>query len=54
MGKRIIAQIRLWLCKYLGWHNGTGGFIEYDGCSIHAICSVCGKEVMQDSQGNWF
>ena len=37
----------------LGWHmpNGTEGF---DGCSCHSICKYCGKNIMQDSQGNWF
>jgi hypothetical protein len=43
-------------CKYWGWHNGKGETVgvKFDGCSIHASCSKCGKEVMQDSQGNWF
>jgi hypothetical protein len=37
----------------LGWHNNKGGAKSFDGCSFHATCS-CGKEVMMDSQGNWF
>jgi len=41
-------------CKTFGWHDGNSGKISSDGCSLHAICSKCGKEVMQDSQGNWF
>jgi len=41
-------------CKHLGWHDGRGGAKSFDGCSIHATCSRCGKKVMQDSQGNWF
>jgi len=41
-------------CDIMGWHNGKGGNGSFDGCSIHATCSRCGKEVMQDSQGNWF
>jgi len=41
-------------CKQFGWHNGNGGSKSFDGCSIHATCSKCGKEVMLDSQGNWF
>lgn len=41
-------------CKIFGWHNGYSGFKRFDGCSMHAECSKCGKEVMQDSQGNWF
>jgi len=37
----------------LEWHqpNNKEGF---DGCSYHSICKYCGKEIMQDSQGNWF
>ena len=37
----------------MGWHecdNITG----FDGCSKHGICKYCGKECMQDGQGNWF
>ena len=41
-------------CKQWGWHNGKGGAKSFDGCSNHATCGKCGKEVMQDSQGNWF
>lgn len=43
-----------WLCVHLGWHDGEGHITEFDGCSVHAICSICGKPVMMDSQGNWF
>lgn len=37
----------------LGWHvpDDTLGF---DGCSLYSTCKHCGKEIMQDSQGNWF
>ncbi len=41
-------------CNFLGWHNGKGAPMSFDGCSIHAKCTKCGKEVLQDSQGNWF
>ena len=41
-------------CRYLGWHNGNAGAKSFDGLSIHARCDKCGKEVMQDGQGNWF
>ena len=43
-------------CDFLGWHNGKGQTdgLAFDGCSAHAKCSKCGKEVIQDSQGNWF
>ena len=43
-----------WTCKVFGWHNGNGSPKSFDGCSVHATCSKCGKEVMQDGQGNWF
>ena len=46
-----------WSCKLFGWHNGKGQSsdgVSFDGCSVHAQCSKCGKDVMQDSQGNWF
>lgn len=40
-------------CDALGWHKAprSQGF---DGCSLNGTCPACGKEVMQDSQGNWF
>jgi len=42
-------------CSSFKWHDGNGKAPRtFDGCSIHAVCSKCGKEVMQDSQGNWF
>ena len=43
-----------WACGIFGWHNGDGGTQSFDGCSLHGVCSKCGKHVMQDSQGNWF
>lgn len=39
----------------LGWcapENGSDTW--YDGCSVHATCKYCKREIMQDSQGNWF
>jgi predicted RNA-binding Zn-ribbon protein involved in translation (DUF1610 family) len=44
-------------CDAMGWHmrpqnivnNGHAGFVHNNG-----TCPKCGKEVMQDSQGNWF
>ena len=42
-------------CSIMGHHNGKGaGVRTFDGCSVHAECSKCGKHVMQDGQGNWF
>ena len=43
----------IWFCNVFGWHKAPKeqGF---DGCSANGVCPVCGKEVLQDSQGNWF
>ena len=38
----------------LEWHLPNNSPQSYDGCSIHSTCKYCGKEIMQDSQGNWF
>ena len=42
-----------YFCESMGWHKApiSQGF---DGCSMNGKCPACGKEVMQDSQGNWF
>lgn len=37
----------------LGWSKPDNSRY-YDGCSVHSHCRFCGKEIMQDSQGNWF
>lgn len=37
------------------WHiPKETGKSTFDGCSLHNHCKFCGKEIMQDSQGNWF
>ena len=38
----------------LGWHTPDDSPQWYDGLSDHAVCKHCGKDIMQDSQGNWF
>ena len=38
----------------IGWHLPDNKSQEFDGCNIHAHCKFCGKEIIQDSQGNWF
>lgn len=37
----------------LQWHEPIDE-CGFDGCSFHSVCKHCGKEIMQDSQGNWF
>jgi len=42
-----------WACSRLEWHlpPTEQGF---DGCSLTGRCPRCKKEVLLDSQGNWF
>ena len=37
----------------MGWHYPDDSS-SFDGCSVHSHCRYCRKEIMQDSQGNWF
>ena len=37
----------------LKWHRPIHT-VWSDGCSFCSKCKYCGKEIMQDSQGNWF
>jgi hypothetical protein len=41
------------LCDILGWHLAPEK-IGFDGCSSTGKCPLCKKDIMQDSQGNWF
>ena len=36
------------------WHLPDNKPQEFDGCNFHSHCKICGKEIMQDSQGNWY
>jgi hypothetical protein len=36
------------------WHRPDDSPKTFDGCSVHVTCKYCGKDIMQDSQGNWF
>lgn len=38
----------------LEWHRPDNSPKSFDGLSVHAKCKYCGKDIMQDSQGNWF
>lgn len=51
--KSLWFKLKLFTCKYLGWHNAPTK-VSFDGCSLGGKCSTCGKDVLQDSQGNWF
>ena len=53
----MLKRLRKFLHDVLGWHDGKGvdkSRIWCDGASLHSTCSQCGREVMLDSQGNWF
>ena len=46
LGKRLYHDV-------MAWHMPTDSH-GFDGCSFTSTCKYCGKEIMQDSQGNWF
>ena len=40
-------------CNTMGWHIPPRNRWTA-GINTKGLCERCGKEVMQDSQGNWF
>ena len=51
----IFGWFKFFFHDVLLWHKPAKNSKQsFDGCSIHSICKYCGKEIMQDSQGNWF
>lgn len=46
--------LKIYYHDFLGWHTPDDSPQYSDGCSQHARCKHCGKDIMQDSQGNWF
>jgi len=40
-------------CDKLNWHL-TPKRVYHEGINLKGHCPRCGKEVIQDSQGNWF
>ena len=45
-------------CKWLfhdllHWHEPNGN-VSLNGINLKSRCKYCGKEIIQDSQGNWF
>lgn len=39
--------------RLFGWHKVTQ-ISGFDGASSHGTCTICGKDCMQDSNGDWF
>lgn len=46
--------LKLFYHDIMEWHIPSNEPSEFDGCNIQAKCKICGKSIMQDSQGNWF
>lgn len=46
--------LKIYYHDVLGWHTPDDSPHYSDGLSEHARCKHCGKDIMQDSQGNWF
>ena len=44
---------KLFFHNFCGWHLPTKE-ITFDGCSCCSKCRICGKHILQDSQGGWF
>lgn len=46
---------KLFYHDLLQWHQPDEHIEEkFDGASFYCICKHCGKEIIQDSQGNWY
>jgi len=35
------------------WHE-PGDYLWWNGYIVHSYCKYCNKEILRDSQGNWF
>ena len=47
-------KIGIWLFHdKMKWHK-PAEYIDFDGVNTHSKCCFCGKEIIEDSQGNWF
>ena len=46
-------MLRWLLHDVLAWLRPASGR-GFDGCSPTAICRDCGRQMLADSQGNWF
>ena len=43
-----------WFCDHLHWHLEPEINTGFNGCSFTGTCPRCGRDVMMDSNGNWF
>ncbi len=51
---RLAKYMRRFAHDVLGWHDGKGAAVGFDGCSMTSRCSQCGGRVLADSNGDWF
>lgn len=42
-----------WFCDHMDWHLRPLS-MGFDGMSMNGVCPRCGREVLLDSQRNWF
>ncbi len=49
-----VGWFKFFYHDFLGWHTPDNSPRSFDGLSEHATCKYCGKDIMQDSHGNWF
>lgn len=48
-----LGWLRFFYHDILKWHVPEDIRLIY-GINVESICKYCGKEIIQDSQGNWF
>lgn len=49
-----LGWFKVFYHDFLHWHAPDDSPYYCDGLTEHATCKWCGKDIMQDSQGNWF
>ena len=47
-----MSKVRYFLCHCLGWHKPVDK-VEFDGRAWLSKCKYCGKDIMENNQGNW-
>lgn len=50
---RCTSWLPKWFCDHIGWHK-TPLAQHFDGCSIGGKCPRCGRNVLADSNGDYF
>lgn len=50
----LFGAFKFYYHDILHWHRPDDSPRRHDGLREHSTCKYCGKDIMQDSQGNWF